>query len=401
MKNPILLRSLKRIFIYSLFATVLVAADSCKLAKKIQETIDTLNNIGNNTNVILDQAASDLNANADNFRQIMEETINKINTQSIKAQLQDALDNAIVTASTEYRCDISFTADYLIKRIKAIKASLNNTAPPVEEPHICNNLPSLIDMNLPPNQRNKVEITGYFLNEDFSKYKLYHQLTNGSKSNKTSCLTASSDFKLNINLGNTGIVLGTNSDKLVLTWGNEVLTEIPVVQRIPENCQLVDRTLTGLPKLILTVVHQKNICPNKGDKEFSGHGPCSKGSVSIFTRNDGRELWARGSVDMWECPDDLNLCRSDYTSGSITKELKLATMDSGWRIKLIKDTPNDWFSNIDRKTDQSEQVSGSGPVLNYLIFGDFNGDDIGSSRVEVTFKSIKVTLEEIGNCVRN
>jgi len=401
MKNFPFFKQMINLILYSLVVITLMSMSSCKIAQKIKDGIDSFNNLGNNTNVILDEAAGNLNANADNFRQIMEDAMNKINSQSIKAQLQDALNNAIITASSEYRCDVSFTADYLIKRIKAIKASLNNSPAPVEEPHVCNNLPSLIDMNLPANNRNKVEITGYFLNQDFTKYKLYLQQTNGTKSNKTSSLSASSDFKLNINLGNNGIILTNTSDKIVLMWNDHIISEIPVVQRLPEKCTLVDRTLTNLPKIILTATHQKNVCPGKGDKEFNGNGPCSKGSVNIFTRNDGRELWASAKVDMWECPDDLSLCRSDYTSGSATKELKLATMDVGWRIKVIKETTNDWFSNIDRKADQSEMVSGSGPVSNYLIFGDFSGQDIGSSKVEITFKPIKVTLEEIGDCVRN
>ncbi len=401
MKTIYISKKFLNLTFYSVIVITIMTISGCDLLKKIQNAIDTLNNLGNNTNVVLDQAASDLNANASNFEQIMQEAINKINSNTIKAQLQDALNNAIVTTSTEYRCDISFTADYLIKRIKAIKASLNNSPVPVEEPHICNNLPSLIDMNLPANNRNKIDVTGYFLNQDFSKYKLYLQSTNGSKTNKTSCLTASTDFKLNINLGSNGIIITNTSDKIILMWNNNVLSEIPVVQRLPEKCQLVDRTLLNLPKLVLTPVHQKNVCPGKGDLEFDGHGPCTQGYVNIFTRNDGKELWASAKVDMWECPDDLTLCRSDYTSGSISKELKLATMDAGWRIKVIKETTNDWFTNIDRICDQSESVSGSGPVSNYLIFGDFSGDDIGSSRVEITFKSIKVTLEAIGDCVRN
>jgi len=401
MKTLLSLKKLKRLSAMGAFIIALLLISSCKLLNKIQEGIDTLNNLGNNTNVILDQASGDLNANAANYEQIMREAINKITSQSVKAQLQDALDHAIVTASSEYRCDISFTADYLIKRIKAIKATLNNTSVPTEAPVVCNNIPSVVNMNLPPNQRNMIEVTGYFLNQDFSKYKLYLQSTNGSKSNKTSALTASSDFKLIVNLGSTGIVLDNSSDKIILSWNGNDISIIPVLQRIPEKCQLVDRTLLNLPKLVLTPSHQKNVCQGKGDKEFNGNGPCSQGHVNIYTKNDGKELWASASVDMWECPDDLAMCRSDYTSGSASVEMKLATMDAGWRIKVIKETTNDWFSNIDRKADQSESVSGSGPVMNYLIFGDFDGDDIGSSRVEITFKNIKVTLEEIGDCVRN
>jgi len=91
----------------------------------------------------------------------------------------------------------------------------------------------------------------------------------------------------------------------------------------------VNRTLLNLDKIVITTTHQKNVCSGKGDKEFNGNGPYSRGSVSIFTRNDGRELWASASVDMWECPDDLSLCRSDYSSGSASKVTKLATMDAG------------------------------------------------------------------------
>lgn len=35
------------------------------------------------------------------------------------------------------------------------------------------------------------------------------------------------------------------------------------------------------------------------------------------------------------------------------------------------------------------------------MIGDTSGADVGESRVEVTFKSIAVTLEQFRNCIRN
>ncbi len=290
----------------------------------------------------------------------------------------------------------------MIKRIKAIKANVNNTTVPIEEPKICTLIPALIEMKLPANQRNSVMITGYFLKEDFSKYRLYLEQRNGQRLDKTNSLTVSSDFKLIINLGSSGITLDNNSNKLVLVWSNNVVTEIPVVQKQLEPCKIWEKTLTGLPQMVIYPEHKP--LPwngNKGDIEFDGHGPCTTGSISIFTRNNNTELWARASIQMWECPDNLGYSQSDYTYGDKTMELKLATVDTGWRIKLIKESMNDSFQNIDRQADRTESFSGSGPVSSYLIQGDMGGDDLGSSRIEVTFKSIKVTLEELGECIRN
>lgn len=332
----------------------------------------------------------------------MQEAINKVDDQKIKAQLQDALDNAIVTASDQIKCDIQFTGDYLVKRIRTIKAEFNDSTLPPVEPRVCTVIPAAIDMNRPANQRNTVMVTGYFLNEDSRKYKLYLYSTNGSRSNETRKLSVNTDFKLVINLGSSGITLTENSDRLVLMWNDKVVSVIQVIQRQPEPCQIRERTLTGLPKLVIYPKHKKSPWVNKkGDKEFKGNGPCTEGYVTLFTRNNGTELWVRGFVQMWECPDNLDRIKKDYTYGDLRIEKKLTSVDSGWRIKTIKESLNDRFQNIDKNADRTESFSGSGPVSRYLIQGDTGGDDLGSSRVEVTFKGIKVTLEELGECIRD
>lgn len=402
MKYNTLKRMLINTFVWLLFF-MFVGGSSCNIFKwGVDHLGDAITNLGNNTNQILDKATNDLNGNAENYGNIMTEAINQIADQHIKEQLQNALDNAIVTTSTEVRCDIQFTADYLVKKIKAIKAEFNDEPVPAEEPTVCTNIPSIIDMNLTANQRNSVMITGYFLKDDYSKYKLYHYTIDGTSTNKTSSLSAISDFKLVINLGSSGITLNENSGKLVLMWGSELITEVPIIQRHPEPCDIRERTFTGLPKLVVYPESKKSPwVDEKGDLEFDGNGPCTRGSVSIFTRNNQTELWARAYVQMWECPDDIGRIKADYTYGDKQIEIKLANADYGWKIKTIKEAISDQFQNIDRNADRTESFSGSGPVLNYLIEGDTDGDDLGTSRIEITFKGIKVTLEQMGDCVAN
>jgi hypothetical protein len=403
-KNSISISGLKRCIFALMLILILITTGGCKIADwlfGVDDILDELTNITNDTNIILEQAIQDLNANADNYGHIMEEAIDDISDANIKEQLKDALNHAIYMASSEIRCNIRFTADYLIHRIKTIIAIINNQDPPIDEPFVCNALPSEINMNLPANQRSFVNVTGYFLNEAFDKYRLVLKSTTGSLTDRTSELSVSSDFKLVIDLGATGITLNNNSDNLILKWDENLVTDIPVIQRLPELCNVKERSLVNLPKMVIYPEHKKSPWAKKGDKEFNGNGPCTTGSVSIFTRNNQTELWVRGYVQMWECPDDLARIKSDYTYGDKTKEIKLASSDTGYRFKRIKDARYDSFQNIDKREDRTESVSGSGPVAQYLIHGDTSGDDLGSSRVEITFKAISVTLEELGDCIRN
>lgn len=405
-----------------LILTVLITCLSgCGFFNRINNSLD-------NAVQVLDKATNKLNANAGNFTSIMQEAIDKISDNDIKNQLQDALDNAIVTTSTEVRCDIQFTGDYLKKQLKIIKARLTHSTIPASFPVTCNVTPTSIDMNRPPNNRNQVSITGYFLNENFSAYQLwlYSAGTSGApgsglpgapgasgsngapktgrtlaKTNVTRHLSLSTDFKLIINLGNNGIRLNEKSNKLRLLWNGKLVTEILMIQPVKEPCQLREYTLTDLPKMPLVPKHKAYGSNPKGNKEFSGNGPCVSGSTQIYTKKNGRELWAWSFVQMWECRDNFDNFNYDYTYGSIERNIKLKTVDNGWYIKTIKDATTDNMRYIDESSSRNDNIAGSGPVANYFIIGDTPGDDLGSSRVDITFKPIAVTLEKLSDCIRN
>jgi len=104
---------------------------------------------------------------------------------------------------------------------------------------------------------------------------------------------------------------------------------------------------------------------------------------------------------MWECPNDLELIQHDYTYGDGYKTIKLYETEPGWRIKSINEEDTSTFQNIDQKHDRTDPVDGTGPVSEYLIEGDTSGDDLGSSYVRASFKELKITLEEVGDCIPN
>jgi len=75
-------------------------------------------------------------------------------------------------------------------------------------------------------------------------------------------------------------------------------------------------------------------------------------------------------------------------------------VEDGFKIKRINITTNDDLAYIDYGTG-IETRPGGGPVSQYRILGDTDGDDVGESWLEVSFRSINVTLIEIGDCIQN
>jgi hypothetical protein len=313
------------------------------------------------------------------------------------------LGNAIILASGEIKCSLKFAVDYLLRIISTIRSQLLEEEVPAAKPEVCTVLPSEIDMGLNSKNRDLITISGYSLDDDFDGYALFHVKTDGTKKDETTKLSRSTEFKLTINLGSNGIILNEDSEKLTLYWNDELITEIPVIHPQIQPCKIIERTLTGLPNMVIEPRHKKDPWTNApiGDTEFAGNGPCTFGYVQLYLEKQGTELWAYGFVRMWECPDDLSKISGDYTYGDESERMKLATMDHGWRIKSIKDPTKDEFRNIDQIHDREERISGSGPVRSYIIYGDTSGNDLGKSKVVISFKSIKVTLEEIGNCKPN
>lgn len=283
MKNQLTNKLIVHPFHFFLLTVFILSLNSCALRNLIKNADKAVNEsvqLLSNTTRTIDEAIKNLNADASNFTSIMEEAIDEVKDNDVKNQLQDALNNAIVTTSSEVRCDIQFTGDYLKKQLQIIKAKLTHKPIPVSAPVTCNVVPSAIDMNRPPNSRNQVAVTGYFLNEDFSKYQLwlYSASVHGSpgvsgapgapgsdgapgksnngkgltKTNVTRYLSLSTDYKLTINLGNNGIRLNDKSNKLQLLWNGELVSEILVIQPVKEPCDLKERQLNNLAKMVLS-----------------------------------------------------------------------------------------------------------------------------------------------------
>lgn len=335
----------------------------------------------------------DINANSRDWQRIIQKAIDSVPAAEaqVRQDLQNLMQRGIATAGLEIRCDISYLGDMLKDGLQAILAKVKKEPLPPVNAVICDASPSAIDMNLSPNGRNNIEVYGYNLDQTW--LKLFHVAQNG-QSDETGHFNTISPFKRVIDLGASGIALGPQSLKLRMDLGNGGYREVPVIQKWPEVCETRDFDTSSSS---LQVYPTKT---GSGDNEFYGHGPCVRANARVYLDRTKTQLWGHLDVDMWECPDDMTLMRSDFTEGIGYVNQVLFTADHDEEIFEIRGQTTSRLEYIDQTTTPDTKVD-SGLVVRWNSVGDTDsGEDITQSYVTAVFGSVHLVLrKKDGNCV--
>jgi hypothetical protein len=277
----------------------------------------------------------------------------------------------------------------LAQGLQGILAKFRKQPVPPLKAVVCDASPAAVDMNLPPNNRNNIEVYGY--NLDQAWIKLLHVRTS-STTDVSAQFSVTSPFKRVINLGSTGVALQTDSVKLRMDLGAGALRDIPVIQAWPSICTTRDfHTTSASMQVVPTHV-------GPGDNEFAGHGPCTRADARVYVAANGAELRGALSVDVWECPDDMGKIRSDYTEaiGSAARVLFTANHDE--RIIEVRGPTAARLEYIDTNTEPDSKAD-SGLIVRWNMIGDTDGNDVGRSSVTATFNSVHLVLRKVEDCV--
>jgi hypothetical protein len=364
----------------------------CKIWDKIAGIIETVQTEVHGVEGVIDDAIEKIGANSEDWQSILEEALDDLPDaeRQVKADMELLIQRGVSHIGLELRCDISYLGDMLTNGLRKIKADFLGQPAPQILPFVCSFSPPAIDMNLAPNSRNTVYVYGY--NFDLDPMKLYHRKTGGVRENVSQHFNYSTPFQKVINLGATGIVLGAQSEALEVEFGGMVLT-IPVIQAYPDLCKDPwEKTVAVSPK---KVIPQKI---GEGDNEFSGHGPCIVARAVLGISPDRRQLTATYLVWAYECPDDMDYRRSDYTECRINENRVLFTAAEGEQIREILGPTSARLEYIDRSTAE-DRINDTGLVHTWTVMGDTNGDDIGDTYVIIDLNPVRLLMEETGDCI--
>jgi hypothetical protein len=188
---------------------------------------------------------------------------------------------------------------------------------------------------------------------------------------------------MTLNLGANGIVLGPSSDRLVLEWGGRQISTLAVIQPQTPVC----REKTEPVSLSGMTVVGENV---RGDDEFDGNGPRMSTSVDLLvqpTRIDVRVAFRATETE------------SDWSTAAKTETRTAYNVDPQWKITKVNGEHrlDHEFVDADHTINAFSFPGGLVARLEYV--GDTGGDDIGKTKVDVTFHRLSVSMVEQGNCV--
>lgn len=353
------------------------------------KTLDNLPNTVNQTEALLDDAIATISQESSSWQATLQNLETKLvgDAQStVKTEVQQLANRTIAATGVELRCNADFLGTRVIQGLQRIKAELLQRSIPERIPVFCQVIPSEIRMTLAADRRDKIDITGYdFDNQPNLRLYLH---ANGRKTDVTSYINRLTHYQMILNLGNNGLVLDNQSNKITLEYNNQELSSIPVIQPQLPNCIREDYTFS--PATITFVPPHTS-----GDTDFFGHGPRVDCNVSVFI--DGNTV--KASVYMKA--QETGGFGADNSKAEGSAIFTIFTAPSNRKIERIVSDSSSSQSYTDGNLDDDYFNQGSGELVKRFVFtGDTSwGGEAGTkTKVILDFNRLTIHWKEVGNC---
>lgn len=311
----------------------------------------------------------------------------------------------------------------------------------VPEPYICDVVPSAVDLSVDPERRKKIDIYGFDLRSmpisvSYRSYGIFNakptvgykeyanemavraatprRMVSGSELPKlteniimnnftlfdpwklfsndiSGSISVLSDFHAVIDLTNGGAALPPNSSEIILSWDNQLQSEIPILTNIQTlDCRTSSRPLAAGLSETFVPLHAGN-----GDRDFSGHGPCMSVNLSLYVDASKRNLYATFTVNAYECNSNWGT-KKDYTKATGTKTVTLLTAGEDETITGFDAARTFYDRHLDTNHDSYfSHYSGTSPVEKIEWIGDTKGDEAGTKTgVVITFRQFNVNIQK-------
>ena len=339
-------------------------------------------NLVRQVNETFNRAIDDLTEESSAWRSVLERAIEELPEEvrtTVRAELTNLLQRTIAASGEEFRCEVDFLGNRVLEELRRIQANFNG-AEFQPTPVFCQTIPTSVDLDLEPDRRKTLEISGYnfdanppisvFARRESSLVDLAPRLDRPSHYHLTLDLTSDDDFKFD-NL----------TDSIIFEWKGASRYQVAVT---PNLCnQSTDYVFPG------TTAYYRP--PHtRGDKDFFGNA-----DMTATVRLLREENYIDAVIDMQAIqPFD------DYTTAAGTSpRQRVYTAPPGQRIGLIGAPLEETRQEYDRDWEAPDSVDGDGIVERYDFRGDRNGDDAGVyTDVTVLFRTFPVQLIEAQDC---
>lgn len=164
---------------------------------------------------------------------VLEDTIEELEDfahQTIAADVQNLLSRTISDVGIEARCYTDFLRDRVKEDLKRMVGAITGEEV-VLQPVFCNPVPAVVDMNLSPERRTHIEISGY--NLDDVNVQAFLIDASGTSLNVSQHLADPTRYLLTLNLGGNGVPLTSTSAKIEFDLPGNESRSVSVIQPAP------------------------------------------------------------------------------------------------------------------------------------------------------------------------
>jgi len=179
----------------------------------------------------IDDAVTRLESQSISWQGVLEETRDRLideGQSTIANEVSNLLSKTVSDIGIEARCYTDFLRDRVREDLIRLRGTLTGEALTLR-PVFCNPTPSVVDLNLPPDRRPYIEISGY--NLDVADIEALLVDNQNRQTDVSSALAHPSRYLLTLNLGSNGVPLDASSDKLVFVMPGETKS-VNVIQPV-------------------------------------------------------------------------------------------------------------------------------------------------------------------------
>lgn len=377
---------INRLFSGLVTLVILVAATSgCGVAEKIKDAIGFGMSSIDRTLRVLDNGIARMDNESADWQGILTDMTSQLTEDAqstIRNEITQLMQESVEAISSNIKCIIDMTRSRLLGDLLRIRADLVGTEPPPIKPNICTAIPTAIDMGLPVNELNKLELYGFDLSSE-NGIRVF--LINSDRTLEvTEYVDYPTHYMMTLNLGGMGVPIKENSQRIQINWNDDELSTVGIIQPHTPVCEIKTdqkQTPAAITYMPLQVA---------GDAEFGGHGPFVYVYVELL--NQGTSIQA--AVEMW-----AQETKSNWSTAYGTEFKDLIIPEQGWKIYSIDSPASDYIEYIDSNHDP-DIFNGGGPVEIFTITGDGDGSDIGyHTKVDLTFNEILYSVIQTGDCL--
>jgi hypothetical protein len=311
----------------------------------------------------------------------------------VRGDVEQLFTNATTVVFEQWDCRVDILRERVLLDLRRLKAKA--LGQPFEEPKgwLCNVSPTSIDLNLPEEMRNQVQLSGWNLAIGKPSVTVFHEHDGKRDEITRAAWDRQTNYHATITIARGAVELDPTAkvERIVVMVPDQTtpFSSIRVVPKAVAKCPTQTIVSHTAPPMTVIPIHT-----GKGDKEVFNKVDLY-GSATLVIPDNRERVDLEVFVTAEQYDDDHSRAEKRET------KIFFDRVPLGWeidRLELSALTEDDYRRPVG--WDSVSTYEGDSFVREWVWYGDTNGEDLnGYTRVDVHFNEVDIVLRPTPGCV--